>query len=247
MTPPKQQLEYENMLPVGEPERDTRVELGNARALRARDHAAIIYWTADELLDHVVPYLIEGLRVGDKVVYVAHDLSVERIAGALSARGVDVGAETKAGRLTIVAARDAFFGDGKFDVERAIAGVQALAEQSAKDGFSRVRFSVEMTYLLAHVPGIEHGPEFEARANEEVFARFPFVCICSFNGARDQSEMLTDVLETHPILIANGIPLQNPYYRPWDILRDDAGALARRARRRNDTRAATRTLKEAGG
>jgi hypothetical protein len=174
-------------------------------------------------------------------------LSADAVAAALAARGVDVDAETKAGRLTIVAARDAFFGDGTFDVERAIAGVQALAEQAAKDGFARVRFSVEMTYLLAKVPGIEHGPEFEARANEEVFAKFPFVCICSFNGARDQSEILTDVLETHPILIANGIPLQNPYYRPWDILRNDPTALARRARRRTDAREAAPAVKEAGG
>ena len=38
----------------------------------------------------MVPYLIEGLRVGDKVVYVADDLSVETITEALAQGGVDV-------------------------------------------------------------------------------------------------------------------------------------------------------------
>lgn len=192
-----------------------RIVLGGGQALRLRDHAALIYWEPDELMVNVVPYLQAGLRCGDKVVYVAHDVTPERIRAALQAAGVDVPAEERAGRLVVLRAEDAFFPDGRFDVERALAGVQALARQAAADGFARVRFSVEMTYLLAPVPGMEHGPEFEARANDEVFARFPFVCVCSFNGSRDVNNLLDDVLQSHPVLISNGIPLRNPLYRPW--------------------------------
>ncbi|MFL5318580.1 MAG: MEDS domain-containing protein [Myxococcaceae bacterium] len=207
-----------------------RVSLGeNRNAIRTRDHAAIVYWHAEELLDTVVPYLKEGLRAGDKVVYVADDLVVERIAAALSAAGVDVDAAQKSGKLMLVSANDAFFQGGKFDVEAALQGVRALAEQANADGFPRVRFSVEMTYLLANVPGIERGPEFEARANEEVFAKFPFVCICSFNGARDVNNMLAEVLATHPVLISNGIPLTNPYYRPWPELASEKATVKLRA------------------
>jgi hypothetical protein len=75
-----------------------------------------------------------------------------------------------------------------------------------------------MTYLLASVPGIEQGPEFEARANDELFARFPIVSICSFNGARATKSVLDDVLATHPILLSNGVPLVNSHYRPWPQL-----------------------------
>lgn len=215
------QLEIDHMRPAPDPEPNRRVSLGDERAaLRTGDHAAILYWTADELLATIVPYLVAGLAVGDKVVYVADDLQVEQVASALRSAGVDVDAETAAGRLMIVAARDAFFGDGTFDVERALAGVRALASQAAVDGFARVRFSVEMTYLLADVPGIAHGVEFESRANDEVFAEYPFVCICSFNAGRATSEaVISDVLATHPILISAGSPLLNPHYRPWSQLR----------------------------
>jgi hypothetical protein len=110
-------------------------------------------------------------------------------------------------------AKDAFFSDGVFNVERALDGVRSLGQQAAAEGFRRVRLSVEMTYLLADVPGMDRGPEFEARANEEVFAKFPFVCICSFNGNRAVPGVLEEVLKSHPVLISNGIPLLNPYFR----------------------------------
>jgi hypothetical protein len=209
----------QGMRPVASTREHEPVEYGSAAgSLRTRDHAAIVYFDASELLDTVVPYLVEGLRVGDKVVYVADDQPVEAVTGALGNAGIDVEAELAAGRLVVLTAAQAFYPEGRFDVEAALNAVQELAAAAERDGFRRVRFSVEMTYLLADVPGMERGPEFESRANEEVFARFPFVCICSFNGERGTTQVLEDVLATHPILLSKGLPLVNPYYRPWSEL-----------------------------
>ena len=193
------------------------VSLGSDRpSLRVGDHAAILYWKHEELLDCVVPYLVAGVEAGDKVVYVADDLETTRIADALRRTGIDVDALVTAGRLVVMSAKDAFFADGTFDCDRALEGVRQLAQQAAADGYRRVRFSVEMTYLLAQVPGIERGVEFEARANDEIFAQYPFVCICSFNASRATSNhIISDVLATHPILISAGTPLLNPHYKPW--------------------------------
>ena len=191
------------------------VSLGDRRAtLRTGDHAALLYWRHDELLEQIVPYLAAGLAAGDKVVYVADDLTVDRIAAALADAGVDFAGETARGNLVIARSHDAFFGGGHFDVDRALAGVRGLADEARAAGFTRVRFSVEMTYLLADVPGIERGREFEARANSEIFARYPFTCICSFNADRATSnEVIADVLATHPIVTSAGIPLVNPRYQ----------------------------------
>jgi len=203
--------------PAPAPSPQLAVSLGSERAsLRAGDHAAILYWRPEELLDCVVPYLVAGVEAGDKVVYVADDLDTTRIGDALRRTGLDVDALVAAGRLVLVSAKDAFFADGTFDCERALEGVRQLAQQAAADGYLRVRFSVEMTYLLAQVPGIERAVEFEARANDEIFAQYPFVCICSFNAARATSNhVISDVLATHPILISAGTPLLNPHYKPW--------------------------------
>src|SRR6185503_16790406 len=87
------------------------VSLGARRAaLRTGDHAALLYWRHDELLEQIVPYLAAGLAAGDKVVYVADDLTVDRVTDALADAGVDVAGETARGHLVITRSQDAFFG-----------------------------------------------------------------------------------------------------------------------------------------
>lgn len=216
-------------------EGDGTVRLGRGDlALRTGDHAALIYWSEDELLTTIVPYLVEGLHAGDKVVYVADDLPTARVAAALTEVGVDVEGAREAGRLVLVSSKEAWFPSGRLDVEAAIAGVEALAAQALADGFGRVRLSVEMTYLLADVEGIERGVELEARANDEIFARYPFVCVCSFNGAREVHDVMADVMQTHPVLLRDGVPLANPYYRPWSLLKLDTARLTACALRRKE-------------
>jgi hypothetical protein len=219
--------------PLPAPEGD-RVELGNGQALRTGDHAATVYWHPDELFATIVPYMVEGLHAGDKVVHVAHELTTDAVAAALESSGVDVGTMQRSGRLVLLRAAEAFFPGGQFDVEAALAGVATLAEQAAIDGYTRIRFSVDMNYLTANVPGIERGLEFEARANDEVFARYPFVCICSFDGSTDQRDFLSDILRTHPVLVVGGVPVGNPAYRSWKDLRADAASRERWLARHNN-------------
>lgn len=189
------------------------VALGAGRGtLRTGDHAAFLYRSPEELLDLVVPYLREGLAAGDKVIYVADDLDVARVEAALRESGVDIAAHAAAGRLVVASAMDAFFAGGRFDADAAIADVRATLAQARADGFKRVRFSVEMTYLLRNVPGIERGVEFESRVNDEVFAKEPVVCICTFNQTRDDGQVLLDVLRTHQVLIEEGAAWENPGY-----------------------------------
>ena len=197
----------------------TRVALGpgeNDPALRNGDHAAFLYRDPDEVVALAVPYLAEGLRAGDRVVYVADDTPIERIRAGLLAAGVDVDAETAAGRLTLATSTDAFFAEGRFDVERAIEGVRASIDEAVAAGHPRVRFSVEMTYLLRDVPGIERGLEFEARVNDEVFEGRPVVCICSFNVTRDDGRVLVDVLRSHQVLVQDGGTWENTAYVRWE-------------------------------
>ena len=217
------------LAPADDPANVVALGPGGGAALRTGDHGALIYWERDELLRTIVPYLAEGLKAGDKVVYVADDLTTGIVEAALGGAGVNVPAEKEKGSLVVVSSKDAFFGaDGSFDVERALAGVRSAAEDAQKAGYRRVRFSVEMTYLLAEAPGIDRGIEFESRANDEVFAKYPFVCVCSFNAARDVNDLVGDVLRTHPVLVRDGLPIENPYYRPWHELRS-LGVPSRRA------------------
>lgn len=190
--------------------------------ISSHDHSVLIYWDDQELLDALVPYLVEGLQQGDRVVHVGHRAPLSVIASGLESAGVDVEASKATGQLTLVTAEQAFFPAGRFELEAALAGVRQLAEGAQADGVKRVRFSVDLAYLLANVPGMEDGLTFESRANEEIFERYPFMCICSYNASLGQNEIVEDLLATHPVVFVRGLPLANPYYRPWKELSAEA-------------------------
>jgi hypothetical protein len=188
--------------------------IGAAR-LRVGEHAALLYWTTEERMRGLVAAVVEGLRAGDRIVYVVNDLPVATVERVVAAAGVDVAARAAEGRLALVPADDVLFRGGRFEPSAALGRLRAL---TAPVVAPRTRLIVDMTYLLADVPGIERGLELEARLGGALHG-LPFVRICAFDAAREVSDCLADVLRMHPTVIGEGGSLLNPYYRPWSELR----------------------------
>jgi hypothetical protein len=201
---------------VGSKGQEEDVPLGIAAVrVRVGDHAALLCLTAEERLRGLVALVTEALRAGDRLVCVLHDVGVATLERAVAAMGVDVAAHVAAGRLALVAAADVLFRGGVFEPVGALGRLRDLvAGRSAR----RTRLVVDMTYLLADVPGIERGPLLEARLGDALRG-LPFVRVCVFDASREISDQLADMLRMHPTVIGAGGPLRNPYYRPWSELR----------------------------
>lgn len=195
--------------------------------LQAHDHAALIYWSRQEFLDTIVPFISEGLRAGDLVVHVAHDEPLQPLVEALNAAGVDVEAERAAGALQLLEAGQAFAPNGRFDADEAMAGLSANIAAAQAAGHARVRFSVDLSYLLSGLPGVEEFMVFDSRANEEIFPQHPFICICAYDASRGANHVVEDMFGTHPLVFARGLPLSNPYYQPWKEISAQAEHLQR--------------------
>ncbi len=202
------------LVPAKALEEEILLGIGGAR-LRVGDHAAHLYWTAEERIRGLVAAATEGLRAGDRIVYVVNDLPVSTLAFALVTAGIDAAACAAKGRLALAAAADVLFHGDRFEPAAALSRLRAL---TAASDARRTRLFVDMSYLLADVPAIERGLEFEARVGEALRG-LPFVRICTFDGAREISDRLADLLRMHPTVIGEGGLLLNPYYRPWNELR----------------------------
>jgi hypothetical protein len=210
---------------VPAPDADDELVLGiGATRLRVGDEAALLYLTPEARGRGLVAAANEGLRAGDRIVHLVNDLPVEAWHGALAAAGVDVASS----HLAIAAASDVLFRGGHFDPTAAL---DRLRELVTSRGARRTRLFIDMTYLLADVPGIERALELEARVGEALRG-LPLVRICAFDAGREVSDRVADVLRNFPTVIGEGGSLWNPYYRPWNELRAvrKAAHLARPAR-----------------
>jgi PAS domain S-box-containing protein len=70
-----------------------------------------------------------------------------------------------------------------------------------------------MTWALGGDPGTERLIEYEARLNR-FFTEYDAVCICQYNNRRFSSEIILQVLRTHPVVIYGGHVCKNPYFIP---------------------------------
>ncbi len=185
------------------------------------DHFAIIYDRPDEQLDFIVPYLRLGLERGEKSVYIYDDNTAETVIGAMERHGIDVGAATASGALSIITKSHAYLKNGDFDPDWMIDFLAQAVVDAKKEGFPAVRASGEMTWALGPA-GDSHDRlvEYECKLNA-FFAGYDMGGICQYNRRRFSAQTLMHVIHTHRRLVFRGEVCENPYYIPAEVIRGE--------------------------
>ena len=182
------------------------------------DHFAIIYDNPDEQLDFIVPYLRLGLERGEKSVFIHDDNSAETVIGAMERHGIDVGAATASGALSIITKSHAYLKNGDFDPDWMVDFLAQAVVDAKKEGYSAVRASGEMTWAVGPT-GAAHDRlvEYECKLNA-FFPDYDMSGICQYNRRRFRAQTLMHVIHTHSRVVFRGNVCENPYYIPADIL-----------------------------
>lgn len=182
------------------------------------DHFAIIYDNPDDQLDFIVPFLRLGLERGEKSVFIYDDNTAETVIAAMERHGIDVGAATGSGALSIITKNHAYLKNGDFDPDWMIDFLAQAVEDAKRDGFPAVRASGEMTWALGPA-GDTHNRlvEYECKLNA-FFPEYDMGGICQYNRRRFSAQTLMHVIHTHSKIVFRGEVCENPYYIPAEIL-----------------------------
>lgn len=207
------------------------------------DHFAIIYDRPDEQLDFIVPFLRLGLERGEKAVYIYDDNSAETVIEAMERHGIDVGAATASGALTIITKAHAYLKNGDFDPDWMIQFLAQAVEDAKKEGFPAVRASGEMTWALSPAGNVDDRLiEYECKLNR-FFPDYDMGGICQYNRRRFRAQTLMHVIHTHPKVVFRGQICDNPYYIPAEILHNDGKGGGEPVRRLLETMAENTRLR----
>ncbi len=181
------------------------------------DHLCCIYETEEEHRAVLTPFLRQGLESGEKVVYIVDARTAEAIRDYLRQDGLDVEPRLASRQLSILTRDDAYMREGVFDPEGMIALLRAETKQALAEGYPALRVTGEMTWALRGLPGSERLIEYEAKLNEFLPGN-QCLAICQYDRRRFDSEVLLDVLRTHPIAVIGADIYDNFYYIPPDDL-----------------------------
>jgi hypothetical protein len=124
---------------------------------------------------------------------------------------VDVGPPIETGQLELATPAAAYLRSGAFSTDDMIDywGEEAAATQAGD--FSLTRATGEMPSVMNQPAGRAEFFRYEAKLNE-VIPSYPQVILCLYDLERFGAEVLMDALRTHPIVVADGMVHDNPYY-----------------------------------
>lgn len=181
-----------------------------------RNHFHACAFVADAAEERAVidPFFVEGMRRGEKAVYIVdpqHRADHEARLGA-SAPGADL--------LQVATWDDAHLKGGTFDQDRMIAALDEMIGAHAASGRPPMRLVGQMGWIFSSPPGIETLVAYEASVNE-VLNRGKTPTVCVYDVRRLSGSMMMDLLRAHPLTVMNGVLHENPFYTPAEeMLRD---------------------------
>ena len=188
-------------------------------------HLCLIYETQEEQFTAVIPFIRIGLERGERCLYIADDNPSDAVFDAMRAQGIDVAVAASSGALTVASKRETYLKPGCFDPDWMIHFLAEATDAAQAAGFSALRMTGEMGWMLGGDPGSARLTEYEAKLNHFI-PENDIVALCQYNRNRFAPQLILDVIRTHPIIIHGGTVCRNLYYVPPDeFLQPDQTAL----------------------
>lgn len=182
-------------------------------------HACAFFTSKEEEYRVMLPFMAEGFAAGDKLVNIIDGRHRDERIAELGSAGIDVDLAERSGQLELLPWERAHIFEGRFDQDRMLADLDRQAAGS-DDRYSATRLWSNQEWALEGFPGVEDIVEYEARFNY-VWPKTNNVYVCVFDAKRFSAETMMQMMRTHPLVIVDGVMLENELYVPPDeFLRD---------------------------
>ena len=162
-------------------------------------HFCLFYETTTDLLETLVSYCKAGLEGQEFCLWVvAEPLSVEEATRALKQAVPDLDRYFSDHSIEIVAARDWYLQDGKFDLNRVIGGWNEKLARASARGYAGVRVTGDTAWL--EKKDWKDFCEYEDSLNQAV-ANQRLAVLCTYPLAACGASEILDVVRTHQFAV----------------------------------------------
>lgn len=190
------------------------------------DHMCSIYQDEIQQYSSVIPFLIDGLISKQKCVYVLSSHTADGISEEMFRRGFPIRPYIDAKQLVFYTKEDTYLSQGYFDADRLISMIRAGIQDGRREGYTKFRASGEMDWAVNGGTTTDKLIAYESQLNA-AFVHADVSIFCQYDESRFSSEVLTDIIRTHPKVCVYGKLYANDYfYTPpqWMNLSEHAAA-----------------------
>jgi len=172
-------------------------------------HACAFVTGPDEEREVIDPFLIEGMKRGEKAVYIVDP--AERAAHKVRLAAATPSLEL----LEVPTWNEAHLKGGVFNQARMMTALDRMLQDHAASGRPPMRLVGQMGWVFSRPPGIEQLVAYEASVNE-ILNRGKTPTVCVYDVRRLSGSMVVDLLRAHPLTVMNGVLHENTFYTPAD-------------------------------
>ena len=204
----------------------TSAGVTRAEFLDAQGHACGFFQSEDEEYEVLLPFIREGLALGERAVHVVEPGKRDEHLRRLVDAGIDVEDPIASGQLVVVTWHETYWKDGPFDQDRTMAQFAAARKEGRDLGFARTRFICRMGWAL------EEGSIRELAVYEATAVFVPLdgdVAICVYQVPQWGGQLLIAALRTHRFVILGGLLHENPFHQSAAVLASLTGNAGARA------------------
>lgn len=181
------------------------------------DHICSVYDSRAEQLTVAAEYMADGLRRGERCLYVDGSAeALDEFRQLLARTGTDPRDAERRTALLLLTTADAHLLDGYFSPERMLSMLNTAVEEALNAGFPRLRTCGDMSWLLQGAEGSEKIVEYEALLNP-FFERAHALGMCQYDRQRIPAGLLDHAIATHLSVHVEGQHRSNPFCRPTAV------------------------------
>jgi anti-anti-sigma regulatory factor len=162
------------------------------------DHVCLPFRTDEQLQGHISDFTAAGLSERQQVMIFTQSMTVADMVGWLRHQQPAFAAALHTGQLQVHRPDDVHLSGGYFDPQRMMVGFAQATDQTHAAGYDGLRVTVDMTWALRDVPGVEQLFDFEAAANR-LFTDRRLIGVCAYDRRRFDSAGMERACAAHPI------------------------------------------------
>jgi hypothetical protein len=190
--------------------------------LNGNRHLCAFFHSEDEEFQALLPFMVDGLAAGDKVVYLVNANNIEEHRSRLKHGGIDVEAVEQSGQLDVIG-WPPIVGDGGRSEQVQAKLVDDLLSAARNQGYRRTRVVGDMDWASGNQIPDPYLIALEAQL-DIVYSRHDAWIICAYDLSRFSGVAVLDCMRTHPATLIGGVIQQNPFYIPPEQMLEELRA-----------------------
>lgn len=179
--------------------------------MKRGDHICLIYDDEDEWIDAIIPFIMNGLKAGERCIYITDEHDPDEVRRTLIDSIPDITSAETRGQF-VLKDSGVYAPGGVFEPEKMISLLESEVQRALADGFNGLRVTGEATWILRDIDGSERIIEYEALL-KDFFSKNECIALCQYRRSCFKAETLRGVLLTHPLIVWKSRVHWNPYYK----------------------------------